>query len=83
MTYYRGRTVRPSPDPTVHILTTLLITAPKFQRCFLKEWLWVKGLEGLRGIGALELSTQHFDETQRIQYEQNKKPTSELRSPES
>ena len=44
----------------------------------------MKGLEGLfiRGIGTLELNTQHCDETQReiherdrlrIQYEQNKK----------
>ena len=49
-------------------------------------------IEGLGGIGALELNTQHCDETQRkiherdrlrIQYEQKKKPTSELRSPES
>ena len=60
--------------------------------CFLKEWLRVHDLEGLRGIGALELNTQHCDETQRkihernrlrIQNEQTKKPTSELRSPES
>ena len=51
----------------------------------------IEGLEGLRGIGALELNTQHCDETQRkiperdrlrIQYEQNEKPTNELRSPE-
>ena len=52
----------------------------------------MNGLKGLRGIGPLELNTQHCDETQRknherdrlrIQYEQTKKPTSELRSPES
>ena len=52
----------------------------------------MKGLEGLREIGALEFNTQHCDETQRkihkrdklrIQYEQKKKPTNELRSPES
>ena len=60
--------------------------------CLLKEWLRVNGLEGLRGIGAQELNTQHCNETQRknherdrlrIQYEQTKKPTNELRSPES
>ena len=52
----------------------------------------MKGLESLRRIGALELSTQHCDETQRkinerdklrIQYEQKKKLANELRSPES
>ena len=32
--------------------------------CFLKKWLRVTGLEGLRGIGARELNTQHCDETQ-------------------
>ena len=58
-------------------------------KCFLKEWLRVNGLEGLRGIGAQELNTQHCDETQRknherdrLRIEQTKKPTSELRSPE-
>ena len=58
--------------------------------CFLKEWLRVNGLEGLRGIGAQELNTQYCDETQRknherdrLRIEQTKKPTSELRSPES
>ena len=49
--------------------------------CFLKEYVRVNGLEGLSGIGALELSTQRCDETQRkiherdrlrIQYEQKK-----------
>ena len=32
MTYYRGHMVGPSPGPTVNIMTTLLITAPEFQR---------------------------------------------------
>ena len=49
--------------------------------CFLKKWLWVTGIEGLGGIGALELNTQHCDETKckiherdrlRIQYEPEK-----------
>ena len=109
MTYYRGHTVGPSQDPTVSIMTTLLITAPEFQRrestsdvcfegmaarvtCVLKEWLRVVGLEGLRGIGTLELNTQHCGETQRkiherdrlrIQHEQKKNPANELRPPES
>ena len=52
----------------------------------------MKGLEGLRGIGALELNTQHCDKTHGqiherdrslIQYEQKKKPTNELQSLES
>ena len=52
----------------------------------------MNGLEGLRRTGALELNTLHCDETQgkiherdrlRIQHEQKKKPTNELRSPES
>ena len=32
MTHYRDHSVGPSPDPTVNIMTTLLITAPEFQR---------------------------------------------------
>ena len=60
--------------------------------CFAKEWLQLKGLEGLRERGALELNLQHGDGTQReiderdrlrIKYEQEEKPTNELRSPES
>ena len=59
--------------------------------CSLNEWVRVKGLEGSRGIRALELSTQHCDETQRKLHERDrlriqqekKKPTNELRSPES
>ena len=52
----------------------------------------MKGLDGLGGLGALELNTEHYDETQRniherdrlrMQYEQNTKPTNELRSAES
>ena len=32
----------------------------------------MKGLEGLRGIGALELNTQHCDETQRKIHERDR-----------
>ena len=57
----------------------------------MKEWLQLKGLEGLRGRGALELNTQHCDEAHseiherdslRIQYEHKEKPTNDLRPPE-
>ena len=59
--------------------------------CFVKEWLQLKGLEDLRGRGALELNTQHSDEAHReiherdslrIQYEHKERPTNDLQSPE-
>ena len=55
--------------------------------CLVEEWLQLKGLESLRGRGALELNTEHCYETQRelherdrlhTQHEQKKKSTNEL-----